>query len=138
MTSGWPTYVQLVLARMRRNRPRLFVPQSDHRIYAHGAARGDVAGENADQEHQGNGGGQRKGIGRLQTEKQAGNPLPSGEDQRDANRSSNQDKQQGFAKNEPEDAAALRTERDADADFVGAAGRGIGHDSVKSYANEDD
>lgn len=32
---------------------------------------------------------------------------------------------------------ALRTERDTDADFVGAAGRGVGHDSVESYANKD-
>ena len=73
--SGQPAYRPIGPNRAGRNRPKLLITQRYHEGDSHGAARGNVGGEDADDEHQRDGEGQRQGVGRLQAEEQAGNPL---------------------------------------------------------------
>ena len=103
-----------------------------------GAAGGEVAGEEAD-EKQAATEAMRVIVSVAWIAKEhIGDEARAGEGDGDADRDSDSDEEKYLAHDEPADIGAFRAEGHADADFVGAAGDHVGHQTVDADAGEED
>src|ERR1700719_1380321 len=96
--------------------------QSVEWIDAHGAARGDVAGQERDCAHEDSGGDEGEGVGRPYAVEVTGENTGNGERGSQAESDSNQREFRTFLHDEPEHIAALRAEGETNADFASAPG----------------
>jgi hypothetical protein len=110
----------------------LLIAEGNHGIDAHGATRGDVAGEQGDNEkHSGNGGESERIAGADAVEEARHQPRQSkGRKQTDYDA---YEREAGsMREDQTHDVTPLRAKRDANADLVGLLRDGVGEDAINS------
>jgi hypothetical protein len=113
-----------------------FISEGDEGIDAGSAACGEPAGCERDSEKNSGGGGESGGVKRLDAEEQRGHEARGGRGPGDADGDAEHAHAQALEENEPGNIAALRAERHADADFVGALLDGLAEHAVSAYGGE--
>lgn len=103
--------------------------QRDEWIDAHGAASGNVAGQERDGCHKDSGGDEGEGVGRTYTVEFTGEKACDGEGGSQAESDSDQRESRAFLHDEPENIATLRAESETNADFAGAPGNEKGENA---------
>src|SRR6266851_3753857 len=115
---------------------KLFVAEGDQRVDAGGAAGWDPAGYNAGHQEQGGYGAQRDWVVGGDAPELRGDDAGYGEADNNAQDDAYADQAYAHADHEAEDVALLCSEGHADADFVGAAGGGVGEDAIDADGDE--
>ena len=106
------------------------------RIDPGGAAGGDPAGQQRDEGEQYGYEGEGDEIVRVDSVEKAGGEFCGHPCGGQAERHGDYGEQHSLADDEALDGCELRAERDADADFAGAAADGIAHDSIEADGGE--
>ena len=99
-----------------------FVPQRDHGVYAHGAARGQIRSNQTDRDHYCSGNDNRKRAGDWQVGYQAGGCAIPPARKRCSDSETSADRPQGVAKDYAYNVSPGCTERHANADLMCAPG----------------
>src|SRR6185437_8110466 len=117
----------------------LFAPQSGGWIYAHGAAGGDVAGGEGDEEEERACGGEGEQVAGLYVEKHELRGSDGGElrGEREADGNSDHREDKGPQEDGTQQRAGRGSQGDAYAEFARALRDGVGHDSIYSDGGEE-
>src|ERR1700683_4025081 len=113
-----------------------FVPQRDHGIDANGAARGNVAGNDCDEDEQNCRRGKRCGIAGADREEKAGHQPGKRERSDHSDDNPGECDSSSLVEDYAKNVGALRSERHAHADFVSALRDGIRNHAVASDGRE--
>ena len=113
------------------------MPQRDYRIYAHGAARGYVTGEDRDEAKQRGHGGKRGGIAGADGKQEAGHQAGKSEGSHDSDDNPGERDFPSLAQDQAKNVRGLRSERHAHANFVGTLRDGIRNHAIDADGRED-
>src|SRR5713226_7480355 len=117
-------------------RRSLFVAQRDDGVYAHGAARGNVAGDQRDAAEQKRDTEERERIVGADAIDQCGDEASETERSSQADADADECYAHALAEDHTKNVGGRSAERDADADFVGALAGEIGDYPVDSYGGK--
>jgi len=109
-------------------------PERLHRVDLRRASRRGEARRQPDGDEQQRRADEGDGIGRVDAEQQRSEQPARGRGEHEADRGAGQRQHHPLAQHHPDDAAALRAERDADSDFARPAGHHVGGDAVDAIA----
>src|SRR5215469_6600895 len=115
---------------------RLLITQRNHGVDAHGAARGNVRGEECDGEKQERHGGERQRVGCVDAVEHRGYKARDANRRGDADSHADEHEKNSLADDELQQIATLSAERYANAEFARATNNFIGKQSIKPDASE--
>src|ERR1700745_2610033 len=124
------------LLNQRNARLLLFIPQSDHGIDAHGAARGNIAGSEGDKPKQEGDSCKRQPIIRANPVKKACKVARRGERSQDDKDWAARRQGNSLPNNKTQDIAWPRSQRHTHSDFPSAPRHFVGEQSIQSNTSE--